>query len=453
MTPSLRSRPLKVAARLTLGLACLLSLGCAAITNPVANGVPVRLLAEELQGPTKDGMETLPLGLLRQQPPTDYRLAPGDVLGVHIDGVLGEKGSLPPVNYPDAANSSPAVGLPIPIRANGTIPLPLVSPVRVEGMTIEEAEKAIVKAYTVTKRLLQPAQARILVTLSRPRQTRVLVIRQDSPDRGVQVQSSVRGFGQTTGVVGGAKQGTGTTVELPAYENDVLHALAKTGGLPGSDAANEIIIYRGGHCLVGVDAPTSPEVGSLHRKVLSGELVDGETTIRIPLRLCPGESIPFGPDDVILHDGDIVFIEAREAEVFYSAGLLPPGEHALPRDYDLRVVQAISQIGGPLVNGGINGNNISGSIVAPGLGSPSPSLLTVLRRTPSHGQVAIRVDLNRALRDPRENIRILPGDTLVLQETTGEATARYAGQVLNLSVFVELFRTSKSVGTGAASIP
>ena len=34
-------------------------------------------------------------------------------------------------------------------------------------------------------------------------------------------------------------------VNLPAYENDVLTVLAYTGGLPGFDAANEIIIQRG----------------------------------------------------------------------------------------------------------------------------------------------------------------------------------------------------------------
>ena len=35
-------------------------------------------------------------------------------------------------------------------------------------------------------------------------------------------------------------------VYLPADQNDVITALALTGGLPGLDAANEIVIHRGG---------------------------------------------------------------------------------------------------------------------------------------------------------------------------------------------------------------
>src|SRR5216684_247130 len=62
-------------------------------------------------------------------------------------------------------------------------------------------------------------------------------------------------------------------------------------------------------------------------------------------------------------------------------------------------------------------SNLSGQIIPRGIGEPSPSLLTVLRRTPSGGQVSIRVNLNRALQDPHENIMVQPDDVLILQET------------------------------------
>ena len=104
----------------------------------------------------------------------------------------------------------------------------------------------------------------------------------------------------------------------------------------------------------------------------------------------------------------MVSIEAREAEVFYSGGFLPPGEHVLPRDYDLDVVKAISAIGGPLVNGGVNANNLSGSIAEPGLGSFSPKLVSVLRKTPNGGLRHHR-RLNCALRNPRENLILKAG--------------------------------------------
>src|SRR5260370_37925416 len=115
----------------------------------------------------------------------------------------------------------------------------------------------------------------------------------------------------------------------------------------------------------------------------------GGQVIRIPLRLRPGEELPFKPEDVILHTGDIVFIEARDTELFYTAGLLPPGEHVLPRDHDLDAVQAVAQVRGPLVNGGVSVNNLAGNILTPGIGFPSPSLLMVLRRTPGGGQEPI----------------------------------------------------------------
>ena len=68
------------------------------------------------------------------------------------------------------------------------------------------------------------------------------------------------------------------------------------------------------------------------------------------------------------------------------------------------------------------------------LGSPSPSLLTVLRRMPNGRQVPIRVDLNEALRDPRENILVRSGDILILQETPGESFSRYLSSMFNINI-------------------
>src|SRR5258708_991076 len=66
--------------------------GCASLTNPVANGIPVHLLPPELLGEPKGNLESIPLTSLRQPPPDAYRLAPEDVLGIWIEpGILGEK--------------------------------------------------------------------------------------------------------------------------------------------------------------------------------------------------------------------------------------------------------------------------------------------------------------------------------------------------------------------------
>src|SRR5262249_60114696 len=112
-----------------------------------------------------------------------------------------------------------------------------------------------------------------------------------------------------------------------------------------------------------------------------------------------GARLPFGPQDVILHDGEVVFVEARDNPVFYTAGLLPAGEFLLPRDHDLDVIEAVARVHGPLVNGGFSTNNLSGALIARGPGGPSPSLLTGGRRTPRGGGVAVRGRLNTAPHD------------------------------------------------------
>src|SRR5262245_22491736 len=88
-------------ARLTVLLAAVLCVGaggCAALTNPVADGVPVRRLPHELLGPTKNDEVTIPLTLLEQKPPDALYVGAGDILGIWIEGVLGEAAAPPPLH-------------------------------------------------------------------------------------------------------------------------------------------------------------------------------------------------------------------------------------------------------------------------------------------------------------------------------------------------------------------
>src|SRR5437773_9103522 len=77
---------------------CSLACGCAALTNPVGSGIPVRDLPAELRGQTHDE-ESVPLNLLRRIPPDAYRLAPGDVLGIWIGIIpfLHQPNQIPPI--------------------------------------------------------------------------------------------------------------------------------------------------------------------------------------------------------------------------------------------------------------------------------------------------------------------------------------------------------------------
>jgi protein involved in polysaccharide export with SLBB domain len=341
-----------------------------------------------------------------------------------LESVIGPQNQPLPIQipYPDALNQNIGVGYPFPVLEDGTIALPIANPIKVKGLSIIQAKKAIRDAYLEQNLLKEETVNKLIVTLYRPRQYRVLVVRQDSGALGAQY---VQAYGSNS-----SKRGSGRVLELPAYENDVLTALTRSGGLPGNDAKNEVTIQRG---------------------VLKGEFntmttgpIPGIEQIRIPLRLRPGEPVPFKPNDVILENGDILFIQSRDTEVFYTAGLIPTFEWPLPRDSDLDVLEAVISTRGPVANGGLNQSNLSGTIISQGIGAPSPSQLTVLRKAPGNRQISIRVDLNRAMQDPRERILVQPGDVLVLQETLGESMTRYLITTLRFSFVSRILQTSST---------
>jgi protein involved in polysaccharide export with SLBB domain len=444
-SPGARFRGLLPAAFLVLGLG-----GCAAMSNPMADGIPVRLVPPDLLAPSKSGEHTIPLTLLRQPQPAAYRLAPGDVLGVYIEGFLGDRvlpmpvHAGPQVRIREQQNLPPALGYPVPVHEDGTIALPSVDPVPVQGLTIVEARDAIRKMYRA-KELLRPENERIFVSLLYARRFQVLVFRQETAAFGVSPE----------GPIPASKRGTGIVLDLPAYENDVLHALAQTGGLPGLDVYNEVIVFR--------DCFHDPAGAALLKQQLEATPTNGEAVraacpcarvTRIPLRAPCGQPPCLRPEEVELQSGDVVFLEARDNDLFYTGGLLPSGAHVLPRDRDLDVVQAILLVRGPFFNGAFGGSNLSGALIQPGIGNPSPSLLTVLRRAPDGRQVAINVNLRRAVREPQERILIKSGDVLVLQEQPGEALTRYLTQTFfNFNLYWQAVSGAHETGVVNVATP
>lgn len=431
---------------LFMALVSCYQIGCASLTNPVADGVPVRMLPAECLGKSRQDEKEIPLNLLRQPPPEVYRLDAGDILGIYIDTVLGERNQPLPVRYSEFGNVAPAMGTPIPVQEDGTILLPYIKPINVRGMSLIQVREAIAKAYVTPEQILKPGKERISVTLMEPRRYHVLVVRQDTPGTPNDYQQQQTFAGSF--VVGlpdsqnPNRRGHGTALELPAYQNDVLTALTRTGGLPGLDAKNEIMIMRAKRRQGGADKGGS----------VAGPASEDATWI--PLRLPTGEPVPFRPQDVILGEGDIVYIPRREAEVFYTGGLLLSGQYPLPRDFDLDVVQAVAYVRGPLVNGAFNQNNLSGQIQPVGVGFPNPSLVTVVRRIPGKGLIKIRIDLNCALNDPNERIIIQPMDLIILQATPGEAFTQYFNSVFQYNVIGLFFNNRNGFGfSGFTNIP
>ena len=667
---------------------CLLSVwltGCAAF-HPV-EGVPARYLPTELKVGDRTNKRTIDLSLLRQTPQT-HRVDSGDVLAIYIEGFVGKSSDPPPVFFPINNEVPPSFGLPYPVREDGTISLPEVGSINLRGLTIVQAEERVRQAYLTPLELIKPKDHRVQVSLQRPRQYRVLVIRQDS--RNEPMANSAVGMLN----LGMVKRGTGKVVSLPAYNNDVLNALTATDGLPGLDAENAVYIIRNrgqrlggtldqqwptdldptlllrqgakvngpvvrgqsptdgpryghsnpldrsyesdysvrgdisagslhepmrlapadssvaqayydaaprrtvdqanwaGHSgwqgdstsvlplpgnsyndvgpsgIVPVaawnDAPTSnrygnpfaahvavpvwptpnemtaetrqfapqgmqapvqqqpwsdfaaqaraiqltnndawsvqpasqmqqaipntlpmqavPQMQTVPQRPMLGQYapgampfvaapmapgissipvgpdgavvpqyndpsvihgqpavqgqpietghsaasdlgLDGRHVIRVPIRLGPGETADIREEDIILQDGDIVFIESRDTEVFFTGGLLGGGQFTLPRDYDLDILQALSlatsrgNAGAARTVGGVSALNNDVSI--------SPSTVIVLRKLPDGGEVPIKVDLYRARTDLSERIVIQPGDYILLQYTPLEAIAAF----------------------------
>lgn len=428
--------------------------GCAAISNPVGDGIPVRFLPDEAFGESKDAYKQIPLSYLRQPAPEIYRLAAGDVLGIWIEGILGEKNAPPPVQVSQQGNQNSSIGFPIPVNDEGTISLPLIEPLKVDGMSLNEVRAEIIKAYTVTKKLLQPGQARVIVTLQQPRRYHVLVVREDTGSVSFGSTGGFGGFNGGTSVTE-TRRSTGVSLDLPAYENDLMNALTRTGGIPGFEAEEFIVITRGStkNSINTGAAPRAAGSPGQQCPAPGGSDSQAGTTIRVPLRMRLGETPNIPQSDIILQNGDIVNVRARKGEVFYTAGLLPPRVFPLPRERDLNILEALVLVGAPLINGGLGVNNLSGQISAGGIGAPSPSLVTVLRLTNDGTQIPIRVSLNRAFRDPRERIRVLPGDVIVLQETTIESLTRYVTNVWRWNFNGTVIRQQDLTGASNLNVP
>ena len=329
---------------------------------------------------------------LRRKPLENYDLGPGDVLGLYIPGILGTSEENPPVTIQEKGGEIPALGFPVPILEGGIITLPNgVGEIDIGGMTITQAKDKIQRVLIGEEagmpngklnKSLQPGSEKITITLYRKRNIRALVIREEA--------------GGTEGV---NKRGSGFNVDLEHGENDLLHALNETGGLPGLDAKNEVFIIRGKFNdgvnrdrllakLKSMKQPCQCEIPAPR---------DTNVTV-IPIRFYAENFPRFKEEDIILETGDIVYIPSREREIFYTGGLLGGGQIQIPRDYDLDVLGAVSLAGGTIGSGGSGISQISGGggggIGAGGgrggrgggYGGIPPSRLIILRKTCDGGQ-------------------------------------------------------------------
>ena len=354
---------------------------------------------------------------LQQTKAATYLLDAGDTVGVFIEGVLGEAGSNPPIHFPEPGSDlPPALGFPVVVQSDGAISLPLVPKVYAKGLSISQLEGLIKRVYYGGDKPILQQDSRVLVSLLRKRTYNVTVIRQDNSS------SSRLNRGASSQAVSerSDRSSRGETLQLAAGDNDVLNALVQTGGIPGVNAQPAIRVQRGGSTGIASrqnTARTTANFRPLSEFPRTGQNRWGQSNSygrsSIPIRQS-ADSRPgfYGPDrtrraDSVLGDGDIVYVDAKPTEVYYTGGLLGGGEFLLPRDTELDVLQAVARAGNAI------GRNTGGLT-----GNASPGELLVLRQLPGQPQVTIRVDLERALSDPAERLTVQPGDTLILRYKT-----------------------------------
>ncbi len=423
-----KKRGSRVLSRLlkSFSLACLvaggaMNVGCTSLTQPLA-GIPVRRLPPQFLTQSKNNLVPLDPSRLAQEPRREYLLDKGDILGIYIEGVLpytptDKPPEPPPVNFPLlGSDQDPSVGFPIVVQESGTISLPSIEPIKVKGLTVEQVTELIRKKYLDEKIFSNAQRLRPIVTKLKERTYNVVVVRQDIGAEGSLQRSQQITKGNY--IRGTDQSASGSRIKLAAYKNDVLNALMASGGLPGVNAKNEIRILRASKTN---QKKRDDFVTQFYQQYYANPdpcgcpppLPDDPDVLKIPMRLPPGVVPNFRPEDIILEEGDVVSIESREAEVFYTGGLLPGGEWLIPRDYDLDVLGAMG-----LAGAGVGSKNVGGSgggIGIQSFGGVAPGQLFILRKTPCNGQITIEVDIARASQDPRDRPLVQPGDTLILR--------------------------------------
>lgn len=406
------------------------SVGCHAITD-VHESVPASRLPRHLAVEPKEGRQVIPFTALGQEKPVSHIIGAGDQLSVYVFGVLPPGTETTPIlqrtqpvnqrYYPPHGSVVGATtGLPVLVDQDGSVELPLIGKVQLSGLTLPEATTAVKNAYR-DKQITKEDSERVIVSLVTARVHRVVVLREDTPAPAVSLVEP--------GQVDHIHRGSADVVDLPVYENDVLHALSVTGGLPGTDAAREIWVFKRS----GLEDPRAISSAELMTRAASyndSEENRGQV-IRIPLTGCPGEPVAFSMKDVVVEDGDVVFVPRRE-EYFYVGGLVAGAKIPMPRDEDIDVIEAVAlasgSVGGPLGQ--------SGSALSPGKPGHMvrPTRVIILRELPDGRQLPIRVDLARAMVDQKERILIQPNDVVMLQFKPHQAMFNGVLNTLNFSV-------------------
>jgi polysaccharide export outer membrane protein len=223
-------------------------------------------------------------------------------------------------------------------------------------------------------------------------------------------------------------------LEVPRNSSDVVSAIAMAGGIT-EEAGTQVEIIRqrtkpNGHTRFAENETLQDPTGS-----------DGEVELAAYSTLAnPGEGAQFATggageqitqqinlaelvnrgihDDYRLQDRDVVMVKLRPKRTIHVGGLVKaPGQFELPHTEDVRILDAIALAGG------------SSSIVA--------DKVLVIRPVKGRPQpLVIQASLERAKHNGQENLILMEGDLVSIEQTPATAVFDTASRLFHLTIGV-----------------
>jgi polysaccharide export outer membrane protein len=265
---------------------------------------------------------------------------------------------------------------PVRVADDGTASIPWIGPIRVAGMTAEEAERLIAAESKARGIFRTPC---VTVTMKEQRKNKVLVV--------------------------GAVKKPGA-YDLPRGSSSLLAALVAAEGL-AKEAGVEVEIRRG-----AVRSGPGAMPGAAPRLALDRDVGGQTVSYQEPDAAFPGllatrtvnlaEAARNPRASYSLEDGDVVHVAKRTLKPIYVQGLVrKPGEFEYPVNQELRLLDALALAGG--------------------ISNPVADQVLVIRQLserPAPVNIACSVQEAKAGRD---NLRLAPGDTVMVEQNAATA--------------------------------
>jgi polysaccharide export outer membrane protein len=301
--------------------------------------------------------------------------------GTTTDSDIIAKGDILNIEIAASVNAKDVFRHSARVREDGHANLPDIGSVRLAGLSFADADATLTQVY-IAKRIYRAPT--VSVVIRRRKTNRIRVV--------------------------GAVKEPGVK-EIPVAESDLLSILSYAGGL-ADDAGTNIEIRN----VLTRDETMNEAIAADGTR--GGITQTGyASTNHVPrsVKIDLVSAAQAGSNDYFVGDQGVVFVEKAEPKAVTVMGLVgKSGRVEFPKGKDLRLLDAIAESGSTR--------------------SQVASKVSVIRQpTPQSKVIVIEANLNKAVHDPRHNLRLSPGD-IVKVEHTAATILMEAFQVIRVGV-------------------